>query len=739
MAASWWKRHGSSTADRRGLAVLLWKPFTEREWTGMEASGEATTGTSARAGGLGAGIARTFASLSRFHIVLVAAGGSLVFGWLLTGRFWPLVAAAVAVDWFLVNLVNRVVDVPEDRINHIRATEVAWRHRRALLGLAVGVYVASFAVHLFWLPALLPVRAAYHLLGVLYNFRLLPRLVRTQRRPTTRAPRGVSTPETEPAQRGGARPPAPLAATSGGAVSAAAATEPAPNASVSAGRPHHGGGPEIRSGSPHARRRASTERAGRLRDDRVRLKELLLFKNGASNLGFLITLFGYPLAALPLAPDATPTRIALLALAFATFEYSFEVIYDLRDVDGDRAAGVRTWPVVRGARWATALVVALNVVSVHVSLWGAAFGALGLREAVLAVGPAAQLALFLPAVRRGLLPRDCVRITWAFVGLLLGYCAWVLVGLPTALPGPLAPAVLVEVGLVGVVASLWWSLRHPGRSGPAPGDDRPAGGDRPALGDRGFLAAYVAIAVSAWAAEESAIVLYDFYRYDPSWTVFADTVPLAVALIWPLVVMSVWDLLRRAGLRGARLVALGGALVFAEALFVEIVGVHAGLWAWSGRGPFEVPLVGLAGWAAFGATALFALDRRGPWLLALPALGLAAVHAVVVLLWHLGLDRVSQVPVPDEVALAALVGLAGAAALATLRQRARLAIPLVAVPYRLLAAELLYACLALAASSAAPSAAGTPAVTTPVVAAALLFALPYLALFTWEARPRTGR
>ena len=30
------------------------------------------------------------------------------------------------------------------------------------------------------------------------------------------------------------------------------------------------------------------------------------------------------------------------------FELSYEVLYDLRDVDGDRAAGVRTYPVVHG-------------------------------------------------------------------------------------------------------------------------------------------------------------------------------------------------------------------------------------------------------------------------------------------------------------------------------------------------------------------------------------------------------
>ena len=113
-------------------------------------------------------------SLSRFHIVLIAAGGSFVFGWLLTGRFWPQLAALVAVDWFLVNLVNRVVDRDEDRANRILGSEFAWQHRGRLYGLAALVYAASFAVHFVWAPFLALPRLGYHLLGLVYNFRLFP-------------------------------------------------------------------------------------------------------------------------------------------------------------------------------------------------------------------------------------------------------------------------------------------------------------------------------------------------------------------------------------------------------------------------------------------------------------------------------------------------------------------------------------------------------------------------------------
>ena len=58
-----------------------------------------------------------FASISRLHIVAIAALGTFTFGWVFTGQHPWLIAAVSALDWFLVNLLNRVVDIPEDRAN----------------------------------------------------------------------------------------------------------------------------------------------------------------------------------------------------------------------------------------------------------------------------------------------------------------------------------------------------------------------------------------------------------------------------------------------------------------------------------------------------------------------------------------------------------------------------------------------------------------------------------------------
>ena len=81
---------------------------------------------------------KTFASISRLHIVAIAALGTLTFGWLFTGERPWLLAAVCALDWFLVNLLNRVVDLKEDAANQITGVDFVQRHRRAILWLGFG-------------------------------------------------------------------------------------------------------------------------------------------------------------------------------------------------------------------------------------------------------------------------------------------------------------------------------------------------------------------------------------------------------------------------------------------------------------------------------------------------------------------------------------------------------------------------------------------------------------------------
>jgi 4-hydroxybenzoate polyprenyltransferase len=129
----------------------------------------AVAAPSSSAGGL-----RVFASISRLHIVAIAALGTFTFGWLFTGRYPWALSAVCALDWFLVNLLNRVVDIPEDRANQITGTDFVARHAAAVRAFGLATLFASFVLVYLALPAITPYRVAYHALGLAYNWPLLP-------------------------------------------------------------------------------------------------------------------------------------------------------------------------------------------------------------------------------------------------------------------------------------------------------------------------------------------------------------------------------------------------------------------------------------------------------------------------------------------------------------------------------------------------------------------------------------
>ena len=283
----------------------------------------------------------TFLSISRLHIVAIAAFGTLTFGWLFTGLHAPSLALIAAVDWFLVNLVNRVVDIPEDRTNRIAGTELVARRSRALLVLSVAVLAGSFVVVQLIEPQIWPLRVAYHLLGLVYNVRLIP--------------------------------------------------------------------------------------TGR---GRTRLKELYAVKNTASAVGFMITVFGYPLVALAGARTVGWGYVATMAVFFFFSELSYEVVYDLRDVEGDRQAKVPTFPVVHGRAVTRVIVYGLLGTSALALIAGYAVRAIDWAGFIMVVGLVVQLVAYRRFDARGVNARDCIRLTLTGAGLLAAYNAWVLVGLP---------------------------------------------------------------------------------------------------------------------------------------------------------------------------------------------------------------------------------------------------------------------------------------------------------------------
>jgi 4-hydroxybenzoate polyprenyltransferase len=286
-----------------------------------------------------------FADISRLHIVAIAAMGMFTFGWLFTGVYLWLLTAVCALDWYIVNLINRTGDLEEDRANIIFKTEFVDRNRRLLLRVAFMVLLISLVVVHFLNPAITGLRIVCHLLGAFYNWPLLP--------------------------------------------------------------------------------------------GRRRLKQLYFWKNNASAVGFLITVFGYPLATMRwgngphgFPPGITWATVVFSAVFFYLFEISYEVIYDLRDLKGDALADIRTYPVVHGVRTSVYIVDGLIFSSMAVLAVGYLFDVVPWRIFIMIAAPFLQLVVYKHALHRGISGRDCIRITWMGVGMLIIYHIWIMAGLP---------------------------------------------------------------------------------------------------------------------------------------------------------------------------------------------------------------------------------------------------------------------------------------------------------------------
>ncbi len=165
-----------------------------------------------------------------------------------------------------------------------------------------------------------------------------------------------------------------------------------------------------------------------------RFKDLYVLKNSMSAFMFVLSVGLYPLLGVAGPRAMSVSGVAVVIVYFFLFEHTFEVLYDLRDAEGDRAVGVPTYPVVHGARASAAIVYALCGVSAAVLVAGRASGAILTRELLMVAAPVGQ-ALFLRAQGAERISRaDCVGATYAGAGLLLVYLAgtalWQRAGLP---------------------------------------------------------------------------------------------------------------------------------------------------------------------------------------------------------------------------------------------------------------------------------------------------------------------
>ncbi len=179
-----------------------------------------------------------------------------------------------------------------------------------------------------------------------------------------------------------------------------------------------------------------------------------------------------------------------------------------------------------------------------------------------------------------------------------------------------------------------------------------------------LLLAYALVFATSWASEHSCIELYGFYEYSPDWSVFLGHVPLMVALIWPVVVLSAWAIARAVMGPASRWTPLAvGAIVLTDAALIEPVCVHAGLWHWTHPGLFAVPPIGVLGWAIYAGLATVVLEglEHGPGRWALPALGvIPSTHALLLACWWGGLRWVE-----GDIPAWPAVGLAWALSMAT--------------------------------------------------------------------------
>lgn len=284
-------------------------------------------------------------SILRIHIVLVAIFGTLVFGWLITGRYLWIVALISGLDWLLINLANRVSDVVEDLANRIPGAERVAAKPTVFLALFIVLLAGSFVFTVRFFPEITFWRVLIQITGIFYNFKIIP-------------------------AKGGF----------------------------------------------------------------ARLKDRYFFKNVLSAFGFFITCFGYPLAMAKYNVPLGWGYVVALVLYFTPYELTFEIFYDLRDVDGDRKAGVNTYPVVHGQEVSVKIINALLALSCSVLIGSFFMRIVGVREMLMMGGPVIGYLVMRRLIPQGTTIAHCVWITHLATALqimfLVGTALWLKAGMP---------------------------------------------------------------------------------------------------------------------------------------------------------------------------------------------------------------------------------------------------------------------------------------------------------------------
>ena len=124
--------------------------------------------------------------------------------------------------------------------------------------------------------------------------------------------------------------------------------------------------------------------------------------------------------------------VCFSALFLFLFILSNEIIYDMRDIQGDKFAGLRTYPVVHGQRMAGVIIDGLIISSIIVFSIGFFFHFVPWRLYILTAAPVLQFILYKRAIRNGITPKYCTGMTWIGAAMFIVYHLWVIADLPGA-------------------------------------------------------------------------------------------------------------------------------------------------------------------------------------------------------------------------------------------------------------------------------------------------------------------
>jgi len=163
------------------------------------------------------------------------------------------------------------------------------------------------------------------------------------------------------------------------------------------------------------------------------------------------------------------------------------------------------------------------------------------------------------------------------------------------------------------------------------------------------------VSAASWIAEESCIILYKFYGYSSNWSLFLAHIPLIIIVIWPFVIHSAWELASQILRPGHRFVPLAAAaIVLTDASLIEPVAVHAGLWSWNESGIYNVPPIGILGWAYFAFLCILLFEegkrrnstkRFNLLIIVFPVIG---THLLLLITWW-GAFRWVNIPVDPRI------------------------------------------------------------------------------------------